>query len=131
LAAKVLIIEDDPGIRLLFSAILLRHGYAVMQAEDAPTGIDLAKTSRPDIILMDIQLPGMDGLQATTVIHQQPGLEAVPIVAITGHVTVEHRRRASEAGCIEFLGKPVLANQLMATINNILHPSADLPEPPP
>lgn len=112
----VLIIEDDPAIRSLFIAILAGHGFQVLEAELAVDGIALAKSRKPDLVLMDIQLPGMDGLTAASAILSQPGLEGMPIIAVTGHVTAEHRRRAKEAGCVDFLGKPVTSRQLIEAV---------------
>jgi CheY-like chemotaxis protein len=69
---------------------------------------------------MDIQLPGMDGLTATSVLHRQPSMKDVPIIAVTGHVTLEHQLRAVEVGCADFLGKPVTSEILLATVNRFL-----------
>jgi CheY-like chemotaxis protein len=129
MAGKILIIEDDEVIRRLFVAILTRNGYAPLEAEVAQAGIDLAKAERPDVILMDIQMPGMDGLQATTIIHGQPGLESVPVIAVTGHVTEEHIRRTREVGCVDFLAKPISARQLVETIARVLKQAAPSGKP--
>lgn len=125
---KILIVEDDDIIRRLYVAILTRRGYAALEAADALSGIALAKAQRPDIILMDIQMPGMDGLQATTIIHQQPGLETVPVIAVTGHVTDEHLHRAREAGCVDFLAKPITSGQLIAAIARALNDEGKPPD---
>jgi two-component system cell cycle response regulator DivK len=123
----VLIIEDDEIIRRLYVAILTRRGFAALEAEDAQSGIDLAKAQQPDVILMDIQMPGMDGIQATTIIHQQPGLETLPVIVLTGHVTDEHLRRAREAGCADFLAKPITSSQLVEAITRALNEAGKPP----
>jgi CheY-like chemotaxis protein len=117
---SVLIIEDDPVIRKLFSKILISNGFATLEAADASAGIALALSESPALILMDIQLPGMDGLTATSVLRSQTPCENVPIIAVTGHVTMDYRQRAAQVGCNDFLSKPITARALLEAIRRAL-----------
>src|SRR5574340_537851 len=81
--AKVLVVEDNPANLKLTALLLEKAGYAVLRAEDADAGLALARAELPDLILMDIQLPGMDGLAATALLKQDPATRAIPVIALT------------------------------------------------
>ena len=103
----VLIIEDNElNMKLVRSMLQLGH-YQVMEAGDAETGIRLAREHLPDLILMDIQLPGMDGLQATQIIKKDPILADIPIVALTSYAMQGDEQKATSAGCTGYIAKPI------------------------
>jgi len=107
---RVLYIEDDPNNRMLVRRILLASdisGIEIEEAEDAPTGIQMALDNPPDLILMDMSMPGMDGLTATQKIRDMPEISSVPIVAITANVMQGDRERSLNAGCNGYIGKPI------------------------
>ena len=104
---KVLVIEDNPINMQLMRAILARDGYTVLQAEDARAGLDLARRELPALIFMDIQLPDMDGLEATRLLKGDPATRAIPVVAVTAYAMKGERERILAAGCDDYLAKPV------------------------
>ena len=118
--ARILIIEDNPA-NMKLASLLLRHaGHAVLCAIDAETGLTLARGSRPDLILMDIQLPGMDGLTATALLKQDPVTGAIPVIALTALAMKDDQDRSRAAGCDAYIAKPLRYQQLYDTINALL-----------
>ncbi len=115
--ATVLVVEDDALIRQMVELVLRHHGLEVISAADAPSGLELARNGRPDLVLMDVQMPGMDGLEATRRLRGLPDLAQIPVVMLTGHVTQHIRDQARQAGCSAFLAKPVTAAEIMKTIS--------------
>jgi CheY-like chemotaxis protein len=103
----VLIIEDTPENLRLFRAILRLESARVLEAERAPTGIELAVQEQPDIVLMDMQMPGMDGLTAARLLRSDPRTAHIPIVVVTASTMDDDRCRALEAGCDGYIVKPV------------------------
>ena len=87
--------------------ILTKMGHTVLEARDGAAGVDLAKGSRPDLILMDIQLPVMDGYAATRLIRQDDALKDVPIIAVTSYAMVGDKEKALDAGCTAYVEKPI------------------------
>ncbi len=104
--STILIVEDIDLNRRLIRTLLEREGHAVIEAEDAETGIAVARERSPDLILMDIGLPGMDGLEATRILKDDTETRDIPVVAVTAHVLDEERRKCIQAGCAGFIGKP-------------------------
>lgn len=115
---RILIIEDMPENMRLFRAILRLEDATVLEAERAAVGIELARHERPDIILMDMQMPEMDGLSATRVLCADPLTKDIPILIVTASAMREDRQRAFDAGCSGYITKPVepmsLASQIAA-----------------
>ncbi len=105
--ARVLYIEDDANNRLLVRRILLASDFEVDEAANAYDGIKLAMQSPPDLILMDINMPGMDGLTATRSIRNIPMLKDIPIIALTANVMQGDREKSLDAGCDGYIGKPI------------------------
>lgn len=103
----VLIIEDNDNNLYMMQFILSKLGHTVRDARDGASGVALAKDIRPDLILMDIQLPVMDGYTATRQIREDPRLAAVPIIAVTSYAMVGDREKALEAGCTDYVEKPI------------------------
>ncbi len=104
---KVLVIEDNENNMYLMRFILEKLGHSVLEAPDGATGVALAIKEHPDLILMDIQLPVMDGYEATRMIREQPTLKDVPIIAVTSYAMVGDREKALEAGCTAYVEKPI------------------------
>jgi CheY-like chemotaxis protein len=103
----VLIVDDDDQNRKLFRLVLGRAGYAVIEAATGAQGIEQARTHRPDLILMDVRLPDIDGLEATRRIKGDPRTSGIPVVAVTAFAMKEDEERARRAGCVGYLTKPV------------------------
>lgn len=123
--AVVLIVEDTAANMKLATMLLTRAGHTVLGAVDAEAGLLLAASERPDLILMDIQLPGMDGLAATTLLKGNPVTAAIPIIALTALATKSDRERSEHAGCDGYIAKPLRYQELYSTIDELL-----MPEPP-
>jgi two-component system, cell cycle response regulator DivK len=104
---KILVIEDNPLNMKLVRVLLGAGSFEVIEAVDAEKGIALARTHHPDLILMDVQLPGMDGLCATRAIKKDPELTQTPIVAVTSFAMAGDEQKAREAGCTGYLTKPI------------------------
>ena len=118
---RVLLVEDDARLQTLGRKILERHGYQVLLAGDGRVAVELAGSGRPDLVLMDVSLPEMDGLEATRLIKlDQPDL---PIVALTAHAMERDRERTRDAGCDGFLSKPYQIPDLLAAVSEHLRPA--------
>ena len=119
-APLILLAEDNEANVITISSYLGAKGYAILLAKDGQEAIDLAKTHRPDLILMDIQMPGIDGLEAMRQIRLNPSLGDLPIVALTALAMTGDREKCLEAGASDYLTKPVRLKQLAATIQQFL-----------
>ena len=117
---RILYVEDDMSSRMLVKQVLYSAGYDVMEAEDGMAGIRLAQETKPDLILMDINMPGLDGYEAATKIKGLPGLTATPIIAMTANVVEGDRERALTAGCDGYLPKPIDVDALPNQIDEFL-----------
>ncbi len=104
---RILYIEDDPNNRMLVRRVLMAEGIMVEEAGNAIDGIKKALDNPPDLILMDMSMPGMDGLTATTKIRNTPEIADIPIVALTANVMEGDRERSLNAGCDGYIGKPI------------------------
>ena len=104
---KILIVEDNPMNLELATDLLEAAGYVVIQAGTAEKGIKLARDESPDLILMDVGLPGMDGLEATGVLKQDPATKDIPVIAITAHAMKGDEEKALAAGCAGYITKPI------------------------
>jgi two-component system, cell cycle response regulator DivK len=118
--ATVLVVEDDPANMKLAALLLRSAGYQVLQAVDAQGAIALARSAQPDLVLMDIRLPGMDGLAATRVLKQDALTRGIKIIAVTGLAMAGDAQRAIDAGCDGYLSKPVSYESFRATIEQVL-----------
>ena len=122
---RVLVIEDNPLNLKLARNALTRVGYEVTQATDGESALKLLETERPDLILMDIQLPGMDGLEITRQIRSDPRQEGVPIVALSAHAKESDGERAREAGCVGYITKPIRLSQFPNQVRAYLDGAVD------
>jgi two-component system, cell cycle response regulator DivK len=114
--AKILVVEDNPANMKLAIFILASAGHAVLSATDAEAGLTLARSERPDLILMDIQLPGMDGLQAIAHLKQHETTRSIPVIALTALAMKGDEERILAAGCDGYIGKPIHYRQFLATV---------------
>ena len=122
---RVLIIEDLPVNMLLMVAILERAGHEAIEAETAADGIRLAREQQPDVILMDIQLPDMDGLAATRLLKADPVLQAIPVIAVTAYAMKGDEDEVFEAGCDAYVTKPIRYKEFLNELHAVAarHPS--------
>ena len=114
--ATVLVVEDNPANMELVHDLLTVAGYRVLMATTAERAIELASTGKPDLVLMDIGLPGMDGLEATRRLKRNPTTAAIPIVCLTAHAMHGDEARARRAGCDGYLTKPLDARSFADTV---------------
>jgi CheY-like chemotaxis protein len=116
MSKKILVIEDNPDNRILITDVLSSLDYETVVAVDGEEGVSAAQQEVPDLILMDLSLPKMDGWTATGKIKEDPNLKHIPIIALTAHAMVGDRERALAAGCDDYISKPIdlreLANKL-------------------
>ena len=118
--AKLLLVEDNEMNRDMLSRRLKRKGYEVVTAEDGQQGVDMASSVSPDLILMDMSLPVIDGWEATRQIKAADATRAIPIIALTAHAMVGDRQKAMDAGCNEYDTKPVELPRLLGKIKALL-----------
>jgi two-component system cell cycle response regulator DivK len=103
----ILVVEDNPDNRMLIIDLLASKGYRPIEARDGEEGIALARQERPDLILMDLSLPRLDGWEATRRLKADAELKNIPIVALTAHAMAEDRAKALDAGCDGYISKPI------------------------
>lgn len=116
----ILYIEDNPDNRLLVKRILLSEDYSILEAIDAKDALKVLESSRPDLILMDINMPDMDGYTLTAKIKAMPGFERVPIVALTANVMRGDKEKTLEAGCDGYIQKPLDIDHLTREIERFM-----------
>ena len=116
----ILLIEDNEMNRDMLTRRLQRRGHRVLLAETGEQGITIARSQSPDLIIMDISLPGMDGWQATRTLKADAKTAAIPIIALTAHAMITDRQKSLEAGCDEFETKPVEFGNLVGKIDSLL-----------
>jgi CheY-like chemotaxis protein len=126
----VLLVEDNEDNRTIYSTVLRYLGYQVIEAVDGLQAIALARSERPDIVLMDISIPGIDGWEATRVLREDPATRAIPIVALTAHALADDRERAANAGFTSYLAKPIEPNAVVAEVRRLIGPAGMPPTRP-
>ena len=114
--AKILIVEDNPANMKLAVFLLQSAGHTVLSATDAEAGLTLARDELPDLILMDIQLPGIDGLEAIVLLKQDEATRAIPVIALTALAMKGDEERIRAAGCDGYIAKPMGIQEFLATI---------------
>ena len=117
---KILYVEDNPDNIYMLSRRLKKKGFEIIIAGDGQEGIDMAKEEKPDLILMDLSLPTMDGWTATEKIKGMNEIKEIPIIALSAHATPEHRDRALKAGCSDYDTKPVDIKRLLGKIGQYI-----------
>lgn len=118
---KILIIEDNEQNLYLLSFIVESKGYEVSAARDGKEGIEMAERIKPDLILLDIQLPVMDGYTVARELRKNPELASIPIVAVTSFAMIGDREKAIEAGCSGYIEKPIDPQTFMVQVEEYLH----------
>jgi CheY-like chemotaxis protein len=116
----ILVVEDNEMNLDMMSRRLARRGFNVLVATDGAQGVELTRNERPDLILMDMSLPVMDGWQATRTLKSDPKVMHIPIIALTAHAIAGDREKCLEAGCDEYESKPVKFPQLLTKIQRLL-----------
>jgi len=118
--SKILLVEDNEMNRDMLSRRLERKGFEVVMAVDGLAGVEMASSSNPDIILMDLSLPEIDGWEATRRIKADPATQNIPVIALTAHAMAGDEKKALDAGCDDYDTKPVNLNRLLEKIGNFL-----------
>ena len=118
--SKILLVEDNEMNRDMLTRRLERKGFEVVIAVDGQAGIDMASSTSPDIILMDLSLPVIDGWEATRQIKANPATQSIPIIALTAHAMAGDEQKAREAGCDDYDTKPIDLKRLLGKIGNLL-----------
>ena len=119
-ATTVLVAEDDADIRLMMLTLLRMKGYKAAEARDGQETLDAARLLRPDVILMDLQLPRLNGFAVARFVRQTEELRTVPVVVVTGHDPLKHRKLALAAGCNAYVQKPIDFDRLNELIVSLL-----------
>ena len=117
---RILVVEDNEENRDALSRRLQRRGFEVLMAVDGKAGVEMALAEKPDLVLMDMNMPVLDGWEATRQIKAQAEIAAVPVIALTAHAMSGDRERALEAGCTDYHTKPIEFPKLLAQIEAIL-----------
>ncbi|MBI5927912.1 MAG: response regulator [Chloroflexi bacterium] len=120
MAKRILYVEDNAQNKRLVRKILASRGYEVLEAEDGLAGVEITKTELPDLILMDINIPGMDGLEATGVIKATTETKHIPVIALTANAMRGDAERFMAAGCDGYLPKPINMTELIETVRRFL-----------
>lgn len=118
----ILVVDDFDDTRLLLRTWLERKGFRVIEAQDGRQAITVAEASSPDLIIMDVEMPGLDGLSATKEIRKMPAFATVPIVAVSAYGADQFRLAALEAGCNEYVSTPFEPNELELLIRSFMSP---------
>ncbi len=117
---KILLVEDNEMNRDMLSRRLMRGGYEIVMAVDGQQAVDMASSEKPDLILMDMSLPVIDGWEATRRVKSNPDTQKIPVIALTAHAMVEDKEKAMAAGCNDFDTKPVDIDRLKGKIEGLL-----------
>jgi two-component system, cell cycle response regulator DivK len=117
---RILVVEDNEANMYLVTFILRKNGYEIIEARSGEEGLDLATRERPDLIIMDIQLPKIDGLETTRRIRQSEANDMIPIIALTSYAMTGDREKALQAGCAGYIEKPINPETFMGEIDKYL-----------
>ena len=123
MSRRILVIEDHEENRRILRLLLASAGYEVIEAVTGEEGVTSAETRRPDLILMDIQLPGLDGYEATRRIKANPALHQIPIIVVTSYALSGDDAKALAAGCTDYVTKPFSPRQLLAKVRDHIGPA--------
>ena len=121
---RILVVEDNPANLKLITILLRNAHHEVLSAVDAEAGVMLARQETPDLILMDVQLPGMDGLAATAILKSDPLTAGIPVIALTAMAMKDDEEKTQSAGCDAYIAKPLRYQELYAAIDRLLGPRA-------
>ena len=120
MSARILVVEDNPMNMKVVLMTLKRHGYTLLEAIDGEEALEVATREKPDLVLMDIQLPKMDGLEVTRKLRQMPDFKQTPIIALSSYAMKGDREKGIEAGFDDYLSKPVNTRELPKVIEDML-----------
>ena len=120
MAKVILIVDDEPKILKLIHDLLQVSGYTTIEATDGKQGVELTKARKPDLILMDIRMPVMDGIEATQILKTDPGTRNIPVLALTAHAMKGDKEKILEAGCDGYITKPVDIRNLRKKVAEFL-----------
>ena len=120
----VLLIEDNEDNRIVYATVLEHFGYRVLEATDGAEGVRLARERQPDVVLMDISIPVIDGWQATSLLKGDPATQGIPVIALTAHALPEDREKSASVGCDGYLAKPCEPSRVLAEVKRVLGISA-------
>ena len=120
MSKKILVVEDTEDNRQILRDLLGMAGYDLIEANDGAEGVAMAAQHRPDLILMDIQMPVMDGYEATRRIKADPDLKAIPVIAVTSYALSGDEDKARAAGCDDYIAKPYSPRQMLAKVRGIV-----------
>jgi len=121
---KILIVDDDLDLCHILQTVFEQLGYDTVLAVNGKEAVDLATSQLPDLILMDIMLPVMDGLQATRLIRENPSTHSTPIIAMTARVSIEDKENCFRSGCDDFIAKPFTVKEMTSCIEKLLQQSS-------
>jgi len=116
----ILIVEDDAKNMKLFQDLLQANGYSTLEASNGKVGVEIVKSSRPDLVLMDIMMPVMNGIDAIKAIKADIGTQKIPVIALTSFALPDEKKRISESGCDGYMMKPIRIKALLKMIGNYL-----------
>jgi CheY-like chemotaxis protein len=120
MATTILIVEDNPDNQTIYRTILEHFGYGVLTANNGDDGIRLAREGHPDLILMDVSIPIIDGWEATKILKADPTTAGIPVVALTAHAMAADRAKAAEVGCDGYLAKPVEPRRVIEEVQKFV-----------
>ena len=118
---NILYVEDNEDNIYMLSKRLKKKGFAITIAKDGEEGLKAARELKPDLILMDLSLPLLDGWEATKILKPEPETKLIPVIALSAHAMQEHKDKALEAGCDDYDTKPVDITRLLSKINNLIN----------
>ena len=118
---NILYVEDNEDNIYMLSKRLKKKGFAIMIAKDGEEGLKAARELKPDLILMDLSLPLLDGWEATKILKSEPETKLIPVIALSAHAMQEHKDKALEVGCDDYDTKPVDITRLLSKINNLIN----------
>jgi len=130
MTATILLVEDNEDNQAIYSIILTHFGYSVLQAWDGERGVRMAREHAPDLILMDLTMPIVDGLEATRMLKADPATSAIPVIALTACAAAADQQAAQEAGCASFLSKPVEPRKVAEEVRRVLSTRPEQPLSP-
>ncbi len=116
----VLLVEDNEDNLLIYSTILRHSGFSVLEARDGQAGMDVAKRELPGLILMDVSIPVIDGLEATRRLKADPSTKQIPIIALTAHALASDQQKATDAGCDAYIAKPAEPSAVLQAVKRFL-----------
>ena len=123
----LLLVEDNEDNRIIYSTVLRHTGYEVIEALDGVQAVELARSRHPDLILMDISIPEIDGWEATKILRQDPATRDIPIIALTAHALADDRERATAVGFTAYLAKPIEPRAVVAEVRRWIGSGAGAP----